>query len=160
LAKALTLVAIAQDAGAIEIEWLTPDGTAFELRPSHAGAHSLDDQVSFQFRDGSDDDYDGATQWAAGVDLFAERDELDVEAVQLVQSFKEVFHRSGDPVRGPDQDHIEAAAAGVGHHFVETRSPGFDSGDSVCILRGNLIAALRGHLLEIKQLRFRMLVNG
>ena len=94
LAKALTLVAIAQDADAIEVEWLAPDGTAFELRPSHAGAHSLDDQVTFQLGNGSDNHHHRTTQWAAGVDLFAERDELDVEAVQLVQSFKEVFDRS------------------------------------------------------------------
>jgi hypothetical protein len=41
LAKTLHMVAIAQDAAAIELEWLTPDGAAFELGPSHAGAHSL-----------------------------------------------------------------------------------------------------------------------
>jgi hypothetical protein len=105
LAKTLTLVAIAQDAMAIEVEWLTPDGTALELRPSHAGAHSLDDQVAFQLGDGSNNHYHRATQRAAGVDLFAEGDEFDVEAVQLVQSFKEVFHRSGDPVRGPAESH-------------------------------------------------------
>jgi hypothetical protein len=35
-----------------------------------------------------------------------------------------VLHRPGDPVRCPDQNHIEPAAAGVGHHGIETGPAG------------------------------------
>jgi hypothetical protein len=48
---------------------------AFEFRAAHAGTNSLDDQASLQFCDGADDD-DGPAQRPAGVDLFAEADEL------------------------------------------------------------------------------------
>jgi len=56
----------------------------------------------FQRGDGSDDDHDGPAQRAAGVDLLAEADELEVEPVQLVQHLEEVPDRAGDPLRGPD----------------------------------------------------------
>jgi hypothetical protein len=55
-------------------------------------AHSLDDETALEFCDCTDDDHNGPTQWAAGVDLLSEADELDVESAQLVQDFQEVFH--------------------------------------------------------------------
>jgi len=74
----------------------------------HVGAYPLDDQGA-EFRNYTDDDYKGAAQWAASIDLFAERDVLDADPVQLIQHFEEVLHRTSDPVAGPDQDHIELA---------------------------------------------------
>jgi hypothetical protein len=50
---------------------------AFKAGAPHAGAHPLDDQVALELGDGADDDDQGAPQWAAGVDLLAETDELD-----------------------------------------------------------------------------------
>ncbi len=41
---------------------LASDVPTFEACASHAGAHSLDDQVAFQFRDRSYDDHDGAAE--------------------------------------------------------------------------------------------------
>jgi hypothetical protein len=133
---------------------------ALELCPPHAGADPLDNQVSFQLRDRPDDHHDGAAQGPAGVDLLAEADELDAEPVQFVQHFKEVLHRAGNPVRGPDQDHIEVAAAGVPHQVVEAGPPGLRAGDSVGVLMDDLEAALSGHLPEIKELGLGMLVDG
>jgi hypothetical protein len=72
LAKTLTMLAIAQDAAAIELEWLTSDRTTFELGPSHAGSHSFDDQVAFQFRNGSDDHDDRPTERSTGIELFVD----------------------------------------------------------------------------------------
>ena len=107
---------------------------AFEPGAPHAGADPLDDQVAFEFGDGADDDHDGAAQRAAGVDLLAEADELDVEPVQLVEHFEEVPDRPGDPVRRPDQDDIEAAAAGIPHQVIETGPARLRAGDPVGIL--------------------------
>jgi hypothetical protein len=45
-----------------------------KFRPAHATFHSFDDQASFEFANGSDDDEHGATQRAGGVDVFAETD--------------------------------------------------------------------------------------
>ena len=79
LAQALTVLPAAEDGGSIEDQGLPSDVATFELGPPHTGAHSFDDQAALQFSDGADDDHDRPTQRAAGVDLFAEADELDVE---------------------------------------------------------------------------------
>ena len=77
---------------------MSTDVRAIEPGAPHAGADPLDDQVAFQFRDSTYDDDDGAAQRAARVDLLAETDELYIDTVQLVEHFKEVLHRAGDPV--------------------------------------------------------------
>ncbi len=133
---------------------------AFQARPSHAAADALDDQGSFELCDGTDDDDDGAAQRAARVDLLAEADELDAEPVELVEHFEEVPCRSGDPIAGPDQHHIEAAAAAVPHQFIEARPACFHAGDLVGDLPDYLIAALGGHLAEIVELGLGMLIDG
>ena len=149
LVQALPALAIVENSVAIEDQRWAADAPAFQAGAPHAGAHPLDDQVAFELSDRSDDDHDGPAQRAAGVDLLAEADELDVEPVQLVEHFEEVLHRSGDPVRSPDQDDIEAAAAGVGHHLVQSWPASFHAADLVGHLRDDLVAALRGHLAEV-----------
>src|SRR5579864_9059655 len=140
------MLAISEDSGAIEFERPAADVAPFEAGAPPAGAHPLDDQVAFELRDGPDDHHDGAAQRAAGVDLLAEADELDVEPVQFVQDFEEVPSRAGDAIAGPDQDHIEAAAAGVAHHVVETGPARPGAADPVGVLLDDLEAALGGHL--------------
>ena len=71
-----------------------------------------------------------------------------------------MLHRPGDPVRSPDQDDIEPAAAGIGHHLIESWPPGLRAGDLVCVLGDDLVATLAGHLPEIVELRFRVLIEG
>ena len=91
LAEALSLSSIPQDPDAIEVEWFAANVTAFELRAAHAGAHPLNNQIAFEFRDGADNHHDRPTQWAAGIDLFAETYELDIDTIQLIEHFQEVF---------------------------------------------------------------------
>jgi len=91
-AQAVALAAITPDGGMIENQGISSDVASFETGPPHAGADPLDNKVAFQLRDGADDDGEGTAQRAAGVDLLAEADELDVEPVQLVEHFEEVFH--------------------------------------------------------------------
>ena len=50
-----------------------------ELGAAHASTDPLNDQRSFQLGDGADDDDDRAAQRAAGIELLAEADELDVQ---------------------------------------------------------------------------------
>ena len=113
LAKALSAAAISADRFTIESKWHAPDVPAFEPGTAHAGFHSLDDQITLEFCDRSDDHDQGAAQRAACVDLFAERDELDCETAQFVEDFEEMLYRTGDPIAGPDQDDIELAAAAI-----------------------------------------------
>ena len=102
LTKALTLASVALDSGVVQFQRVAADVAAFEACAPHAGAYPLDDQVAFEFGNGADDDNDGSSQRPAGVDVFPEGDELDLEPAQLVQDLEVVFHRSGDPVRCPN----------------------------------------------------------
>ena len=85
LAEALSLLAISQDGKSIEVERLATDVSALELGSPHSGTNPLDDQISFQFSDRSDDHYDGSPQRAAGIDLLTEAEELDVQPVEIIQ---------------------------------------------------------------------------
>ena len=98
LAKALPSLTVSDDRFAIEIKRLASNGPAFELGAPHTGAHPFDDQVTFELGDGPDDHDDGPAQRTAGVDIFPERNELDVEPVQFVEDIEEVLHRAGDPI--------------------------------------------------------------
>ena len=150
LAEALAALPIPEDGGVVEVQRLASDVLAFELGPPHAGPHPLDDEAALEFSDGADDDDDRPAQRAAGVDLLAEADELDVQPVQLVQDFEEVLRRPGDPVASPDQDDIEPAAAGIPQQAIETGAARFRAADPVCELVHDLISALAGHLAEIE----------
>ncbi len=160
LAQALAMLAVALDSGMVQHQRIAADVLAFEPGAPHAGAHSLDNQVAFQFSDGADDDHDGPAQRATGVDIFLEADLLDLKPAELVQDFEEVLHRPGDPVRCPDQDNIEPAAAGISHHLIEAWPAGLGAADPVVVLVDNFVAALAGHLAEVVELRFRMLIES
>jgi len=49
-----------------------PNALSFQPGAAHAGAHSLDDQIAFEFRDGTDDDHHGPAQRSASVNVFPE----------------------------------------------------------------------------------------
>ena len=98
LAQALAAFALPQDGVVIKLERLAADMPAFEPGAPHAGADPLDNKVALEFGDGSDDDDHGAAQRPAGVDLFSEADELDVQPIQIIQHIEEVLYRPGDPV--------------------------------------------------------------
>src|ERR1035441_5214868 len=102
LAQALPVLPAAEDRGSIEDQGFATDVPAFELSASHYGAHPLDDQAAFQFCDCTDDDHNGPAERAAGIDLFPEADELDIQSVQFIEHFEEVLHRPGDPIGSPD----------------------------------------------------------
>src|ERR1700752_4718816 len=91
-------------------------------------------------------------QRAAGVDLLAEADELDVQPVELIQHIEEVSDGAGDSVRGPDQHDVEAVATGVAHQVVETRPAGPGAADRIGVLLNDLIPALLSHLTEVIEL--------
>ena len=91
LSETLALAAVTLDGGIVKYERLPADVAALELGAPHAGAHSLDDQVAFEFGDGADDDDDGAAKRATGVDLFAKADELDLQPVELVEHLKSMI---------------------------------------------------------------------
>ncbi len=146
LAKAHSTLPVTTDGSAVEIKGRPTDVPAFKASAPHAGAHSLDDQVAFEFSDRSDDHDDGAAQRAARVDLFAEADELDVEPVELVQHLEEMPGGAGDAIGCPDQDHIEASPTGIPHHVIQTWPARLCAGDPVGVLLRNFIAALSGHL--------------
>lgn len=156
--QAVAVLPIAQDGFAVEIERRPSDATSFEARPAHAAADALDDEGPFQLGDRADDDGDGAAQWAAGVEVLAEADELDAEAIHLVEDFEQVPRRPGDTIATPDQQDVEAAAAGILHELIETRPAGLHTGDLVRVLLEDSVATLSCHLAEIAHLAQRALI--
>src|SRR5947207_2221269 len=109
----MTFVAIVEDQFTVDVERTATETAAFEAGAAHAGPNPLDDQAALQFRNGGDDDRDGAPQRAAGVEVLAEADELDVEMVEIVEYFEEVPDRARQAIAGPDHDDLKLAAAGV-----------------------------------------------
>jgi len=134
--------------------------TALELGSPHAGSHALDDQVAFEFGDRTDDDHDGPAQRAGRIDVLAERDELDVQPVELVQDFEEMPGGSCDSIAGPDQDHIELTAATIPHQVAEPWPTRLHAADSVRVLLNDLEAALSSHLPQVVQLGLRVLIDA
>jgi len=82
---------------------------------------------------------------AAGIDIFPEADELDVEPVERIENIEEVLDRPGDPVGSPYQDDIEPAAACIRHHLAKSGPLGLRPGDSVGVFLHDLTAALGSH---------------
>jgi precorrin-3B methylase len=71
LAQAVSAFAVPQDGSVIKLKRFAPDVAAFEAGAAHAGAYPLDDQVALELGDRSDDDDNGASQWAARIDRSA-----------------------------------------------------------------------------------------
>src|SRR5438270_13010584 len=111
--------AITQHTGAVNLSRTPSDAHTFELGSAHAGFHSFNDQVAFQFGDGSDNDDHGAAQWAARVDLFAAADKLDIQVIEFVQYLQKMFGGARQAVARPHGDHVEVAAAGIAQQLVE-----------------------------------------
>src|SRR6185312_5204358 len=102
----------------------------------------FDDEVAFELRDRTDDNHDRAAQGAAGIEIFTEADELDVEVVELVEHY------------------LEAAAAGIAQEFIQTRAPGLGSRDPVGVLVDDGKTPLVCHRAEIMKLRLRVLIDS
>ena len=86
----------------------------------------------------------------SGIDVFPEADELHFQATQIVQHFEEVPDRACDTIAGPDQKHVEPAAAGISHHGIEPWPLGLRSGDFVGVLVNDIEAALGCHLAQVE----------
>ena len=91
LPDALATLTVLLDSSVVQYQRSSADALAFEPCAPHAGAHSFDDQRAFELSDGADDDHDGPAQRAAGVDIFAEADELDSDPVEFVEHIEEVL---------------------------------------------------------------------
>ena len=151
---------VTQHGSTIDVERCAPDPDAFQLRSAHAGTDTFDDQITLEFSDGADDDQHGPAERTAGIDIFPERNELDVAMLQLVDHFQEVPHAASETIESPDYDCVELSAAGIVHHLIEPRSFGFRSRDSIGVLVNDGEAALLRQLAQIMELSFRMLVEG
>jgi hypothetical protein len=98
LPQALATLAVILDSRVVHHHGTAADLPAFEAGPPHSAAHPFDDESSLELGDGADNHADGPAQRSAGVDIFPERDELDLEPGQLIQDFEVMFYRSRDPV--------------------------------------------------------------
>ena len=124
-------------------------------------SNPLDDKAAFEFGDGADDDDDGAAQRAAGVDLFAETEELDAQVIKFVECFQEVPNTPGQPVACPDQHDVETATTSIAHEFVEAGAAGAGATDAMIdVFLHDLQVPLSGQGTQIHDLRLRTLIEG
>src|SRR5258707_10733167 len=159
LTQALAPSALLENSNPIDFEWPPADMPSLQPCAAHSCPHPFDDEIPFEFCDGADDDHDGPPERAACIKILAEADELDVEMIEFVEHLEEVPDGSGDPVRGPDQEHLEAAAARIPKQIIETRSTSFSPGDPIGVLGNDLKTPLLGHRAEIVELCLRVLVH-
>ena len=127
---------------AIDVEGLAADVPAFEFRPTHAGSDAFDYQRSFQLGDCADDHDDGSAECATGIDIFAERNELDAEPTQFIEDFQIVSNRAGDAIARPDDNDIELAAASVDQELIQAGPLRPGAADAVSVFVDDLEAAL------------------
>jgi hypothetical protein len=102
----------------------------------------------------------GAADRAAGVNIFPEADELDVELIEFIEDFQEVPDRAGDAIERPDHDDIELAAASIGQEMIEPGALCLHPGDFVAVFLHDLETALRNEAAQIVQLGFKVLIGG
>ena len=148
-------ITIMQDCQSIDIDRPSADVSAFELGAPHAGAHPFYDEIALEFGDGTDNDDHCPAERSAGVDILPERDELDVEVVQLIEDFKEVASRTGDAIERPDQHNIETMLVGIVQEVVEPRPFRLGPTDPVGVLTNDLITTLRSPSLAGRAAGFR-----
>ena len=137
-----------------------------QLHQAHAAGSvteksaAVDDQVAFQLGDRTDDDDQGAAERPGGVDVLAEADELNIEPVEFVEHLEEVLDRACHAIEGPDQDDVEAAAAGIMHQLIKPGTLRLCAADFVRVLPDDLETALRGQAAQVVELGLGMLING
>ena len=144
---------------AIDVEGLATDVPAFEFRPTHTGSDAFDYQRSFQFGDRADDHDDGSAECSAGIEVFAEADELDAEATQFIENFQVVPDGASDSVTGPDYDNFELAAPSVSQKLIQPGPLRLGAADFVGVLVNDLKAPLLRQLSQIVELGFGMLID-
>jgi hypothetical protein len=133
---------------------------SFEPGPAHTCPDPFDDEIPLQLCDSPDDDDNGPTKRAAGIEVLAEADELDGQMVELIEHLEEVPDRARDPIRSPDKNYLEAAAAGIPQQLIETGAPSLCSGDAIGVLGNDFETSLLSHRAEIMKLRLRVLVDS
>jgi len=160
IGQAIAAVAVPEDRDPIDLDRTPADMPALQPGAAHPCPYPFDDEVAFQLGDRADDDDDGTSERAAGIDALPKTYELDAETIELVQHLEEVPHGSGYPVRGPHQDYLETAAAGIPQQIIETRPASLGPGDPVSVLANDLKTPLLGHRTKIMELGLGMLVHS
>ena len=108
---------ITHDLLSIDIQRCPANSPHFQFRSTHPGFHALDDEISFEFGNRTDDDNHSAAQSTASVDVFAVADKLDANTIQFIQYFEKMPYASGHSVESGHKHDIEFAPTSVGHYF-------------------------------------------
>jgi len=143
----------------VDVQWRSANSSPFQFRSPHPGFHALDDEISFEFRNRSDDDNYCSAKWTISVDVLAEADELDAKMIQFIEHLEKVPDASCYTVESHDQNDIEFSASSIGHRRIESWPFRFRAGNHVVVFMHDFKAALFGHLAQIVKLGFRMLVG-
>ena len=128
--------------------------------PAHSGFHSFYNQAAFKFTNSSDNDNQGATERAARIDALPKGNKLNIQVIEFIEHLKKVTNGTGDPVECPHDHSIESPPPGIREQRVESGALRLGSADLVGVLAHDFVAACRGHLAQIEQLRLDALVEG
>jgi hypothetical protein len=79
----------------------------------------LSDDVTFQFRHGTNDCEHRAAHRRRGVEGFLVRHKVDSKGVKLVQGHHKLADTAGESVESPNHNDIEGTTAGVHHERIE-----------------------------------------
>jgi hypothetical protein len=87
LSQAQFLRPVAEQGWSINLNRSPTQNATFEPGTPEAGPYPLNNQIPRQLGNRRDDHNDSPAEGAAGVEIFAERHELDTEMVQCVEHF-------------------------------------------------------------------------
>src|SRR5712692_2963225 len=125
--------------GGIDPKRLASKAFALCLCATEPRLHALNDQAALQLRDGGDDREHRLTERRAGVDLFAEGDELHVEMAEEFERLDQVPHGASEGVERGNDDHIQAASLHVAQEAVQTGAHFPNARDARVAILGHVV---------------------
>src|SRR4051812_13016762 len=90
LQRVAEVVTVVADLLGVDGDRRAADLAAIELGAAHAALDAFDDQSALELGNGTDDRDQSFAHRSGGVDVLAQRDELDVHAMELVEQLEEV----------------------------------------------------------------------
>lgn len=98
----------------VDVQWSSSDPASFEPCSAHSDPNSLDDQIIAPTMTVI------ARPSGPPVSICSRKlREFDARMIQFVEDLQEMSDGTSHPIRGPNEDRIEAVPPSTGHQFIE-----------------------------------------